>query len=709
MSLFNPYAFTPFGQPAAPTVSALRAIGVPASAAQLCAAQSVFRTFCAQTQLSAAPNQTAIGRLPDGTQYKIAVAGAMATMTVWPTANKKGRSLEPGIGVTTAGGYWILRPPGKELKPESGKWSVKEVESISGGAVYVFTADDYFVESATGLSQNNERVADNIHGDDGARYVAAANAFSVSNLFLASDAVKQLKISGDTLKLGARDLEDGVPDATLITSTHDLPGMSAGDQWGMVSSNATGKLIAVCRTEVDPDASPEGGIGVRVCAVAHMKAGPPPKGAPRPPNTLVEVTSVQSLAPVVVERAPKAAAGEAPVMSEWSVSEEVSDSDSTVTLTNPNPYSAHPTFEVDQFTAVRKYGYEEKARFESRSTYRAYIGSDGNLITDTLKRRDHALLTTASDRSAGGYEVDLWMDRTNENSASKEVAVDRFDELSLGGELKVKPYALKIDYESQLDGNSYAKTYFLFARYNSSGDPIGFVFGGTARFAALMTAKCKIERTRETVLFFDDQFKVAAIAKVKLTLEYTLRDGVEPQMATDGGSLSHSQMMFFEDVVATALNRGTASFPQVHETETTVKCAVTLEVLHGGARSSVKLDAPAWLEEEGDTALRWLLAEVRTAGANRAMRPEDDPEATEGFRPNRFFYEYGLTEVVDAVFLEQLGDIMYAKDPKTGAGFLSFTWAEKPQNYVVGPWGMAPSESRTTIAKGAAISALQSV
>lgn len=85
MSLFNPYAFTPFGQPATPGVSALRAIGAPANAAQLAAARKVFGSFCTQTQLSAAPNQTAIGRLPDGTQYKIAVVGAMTTMTLWPT------------------------------------------------------------------------------------------------------------------------------------------------------------------------------------------------------------------------------------------------------------------------------------------------------------------------------------------------------------------------------------------------------------------------------------------------------------------------------------------------------------------------------------------------------------------------------------------------------------------------------------------------
>lgn len=708
-SILNPFAFTPLGQPAALTVSALRCIGGPATAEQLSAAQAAFQSFCSQARLSAAPNPTSIGQLPDGSQYKIAVVGAQTTMTLWPIAGEKGRPMKPGIGVTSAGGRWILRPPGKRLKPGSEKWAVEEVKSIKGGEVYVFSEDEYFVEAPAGLSQNNERVADCIHGAPGSRYVWAANTFDVSSPFLASGAVKQLKIDGGALKLGERRVVDGVPDATLATSTHALPEVFVGDRWSMVSSNTTGESIVVCRTEVDPDAPPEGEIGSRVCAVAHMKAGPPPKGAARPPNTLVEVTSVQSLAPVVVERAPKAAAGEAPGMSEWSETKEEEDSVSSVTLTNPNPYSDHPTFEVDRYSMLRKYGYGEKARFESRSTYRAYIGSDGQLITDTLTRRDHALLSAESDGSSGGYDFEIWVDWTRKNNSSKKVAVDRFDELSLGGELGVKPYALKIDFESQHDGDNYAKSYYLFPKYNELGNIIGFIFGGTARFSALTTAKCKIERARETVLFFDDQFKVAVIAKVKLTVDYTLRSGVPPQTATDGGSLSHTQRMFYESVFAAAMNRGDASFPRVHETATTVKYDVTLEVLHGTNRSSTKLGAPDWLKERGGDAIRMLLDELIAAGANRAMRPEGDPEATEGVRPNRFFREYGLTEVVDGVFSEQLGDVMYAKDPKTGAGFFSFVWADKPYNYVVGPWGVAPSSSKTPIAKDAAVGALQSV
>ena len=135
MTLLNPYAFTPFGQPATPTVSALRAIGAPANAAQLSAAQAVFSSFCTQTRLSAAPNQTAIGRLPDGTQYNIAVAGAMTTMTLWPA----GASHPYHVGELMANGVlrgWGLVPGAsqkdakyKELK-ESGEGAYRDTKKL---------------------------------------------------------------------------------------------------------------------------------------------------------------------------------------------------------------------------------------------------------------------------------------------------------------------------------------------------------------------------------------------------------------------------------------------------------------------------------------------------------------------------------------------------------------------------------------------------
>lgn len=705
MNLLNPYAFTPFGQPVAPGVNMLRAIGAPASAGQLDAARSVFSRFCSQTQLSAALNQTAIGRLPDGTRYKIAVVGAQTTMTLWPVA-EKGRPMKPGIGVTSAGGRWILRPPGKELKPESGKWAVEEVKSIKGGEVYVFSEDEYFVEAPAGLSQNNERVADCIHGAPGSRYVWAANTFDVSSPFLASGAVKQLKIDGGALKLGERRVVDGVPDATLITSTHALPGMSAGDRWGMVSSNATGKSIVVCRTEADPDAPPEGKIGSRVCAVAHMKAEPPPKGAARPPNTLIEVTSVQPFAPVVTERSPDSNAGQSPQQSMWSRSDESSDTSGFVTIANPNPAAPNPTFQVESFSSIVRGGYEENSHFESLSTCRAYVGSAGLLVTDQLRRLDKATLSMAYDTSREGYEQDIWVDYTINGLLTRKVAVERSEEFLFCGAQTVKLYSMKIDYDFVADNGSSARTYFESYRYNSLGEIAGFYFGGVASAAKLTTETGQIERSSEAILVVDDQFEVVVTAKVRLEAKRSTNRGCPRVSGVD----SHAEgMNTFERVVSWM--RGTGGYPgtPVDEFEYSTKTTVSLEVLHGAARSSTVLAPPEGLEDRASEALGLLLHEISQIGSGRAVVPEDDPEATEGVRPNRFFREYGLTEVVDEVFSEQLGDVMYAKDPKTGAGFFSFVWAGKPYNYVVGPWGVAPSSSRTTIAKDAAISALQSV
>lgn len=155
MSLLNPYAFTPFGQPATPGVSALRAIGAPASAAQLNAARSVFGRFCAQTQLSAAPNQTTIGRLPDGTQYKIAVVGAMTTMTLWPQSDDGSDLLRSGVAIVFADlagnplkGYmtggvsatYLLTPEvTKDTRIATGEWKVQKLTEPKGGGKAVNT------------------------------------------------------------------------------------------------------------------------------------------------------------------------------------------------------------------------------------------------------------------------------------------------------------------------------------------------------------------------------------------------------------------------------------------------------------------------------------------------------------------------------------------------------------------------------------------
>lgn len=86
--IWNPYTFTPLGNPIvgeAPPV--LRVMGgMQATAQQLSYAQQRFTQFVMQARLSAVPNPTEAGRLPDGTQYRIVVVGQQTVMEIWPAA-----------------------------------------------------------------------------------------------------------------------------------------------------------------------------------------------------------------------------------------------------------------------------------------------------------------------------------------------------------------------------------------------------------------------------------------------------------------------------------------------------------------------------------------------------------------------------------------------------------------------------------------------
>ena len=89
MSLWNPYAFTPTGQPVAPVAPpALRVIDGEATAQQLTMAQQAFVQFCMHSRLSAVPNPVEMGRLPDGTPYKIIDVAGVRTMMIWPSNGK---------------------------------------------------------------------------------------------------------------------------------------------------------------------------------------------------------------------------------------------------------------------------------------------------------------------------------------------------------------------------------------------------------------------------------------------------------------------------------------------------------------------------------------------------------------------------------------------------------------------------------------------
>lgn len=131
MSLWNPYAVSPVGSPvAARAPGALRVAEGQATAEQLGAARAAFTKFCAGARLSAAPNPSEIGQLPDGTPYKIAVVGPVSAMTIWPAARASADKLR-GVGIEA---LFDGSPMLFVLGFVSGQWQARAVSEFYGGS-----------------------------------------------------------------------------------------------------------------------------------------------------------------------------------------------------------------------------------------------------------------------------------------------------------------------------------------------------------------------------------------------------------------------------------------------------------------------------------------------------------------------------------------------------------------------------------------------
>lgn len=129
MSLWNPYAFTPTGQPMAPQTNALRVYGAEPSKGQLAMAQQAFAEFCMTERLSFAPNQTRQGFLPDGSKYRIVVVGNTRIMEV----RVNGADEVDGVPEMAHG---VLRDRGWNSPPTPPGY--KEFKSV-GGSIYEVT------------------------------------------------------------------------------------------------------------------------------------------------------------------------------------------------------------------------------------------------------------------------------------------------------------------------------------------------------------------------------------------------------------------------------------------------------------------------------------------------------------------------------------------------------------------------------------------
>ena len=149
MSLWNPYAFTPAGQPMVPAAPpALRVIGDrPATAAQLSAAQAAFAAFCMRARLSAAANPTEIGRLPDGTAYRIVTIGETRIMELQPVGaaderrsgiviafgDLDGKPLEGHMTDGESTTYLLTPRVKKRTRDATGEWTVRKLRHPKAG------------------------------------------------------------------------------------------------------------------------------------------------------------------------------------------------------------------------------------------------------------------------------------------------------------------------------------------------------------------------------------------------------------------------------------------------------------------------------------------------------------------------------------------------------------------------------------------------
>lgn len=133
MSIWNAYGFDLLGRPVdARAPDALRVVG-QASAPQLAMAQDTFASYCMRARSSVVPNPTEIGRLPDGSPYRIVTVGNSTVMEIHPRAEEVDDDSIRGIlathvedEVTRA---WLITPGGKFRAPDN-TWKIKQLPEV---------------------------------------------------------------------------------------------------------------------------------------------------------------------------------------------------------------------------------------------------------------------------------------------------------------------------------------------------------------------------------------------------------------------------------------------------------------------------------------------------------------------------------------------------------------------------------------------------
>ena len=168
MNLWNPFAFNVLGQPMAPAAPpALRVEGGQASLSQLAMAQQAFARYVSHARLSQVPNPTQIGKLADGTDYRIVSVAGQHIMQIWPAQHSRSVKVDSGIVLSQmqpgeiwllvnelvdgrASGNWVFRNIAKEYSaPE--KSDIFSLQGMTDRAVAVPGAWGYSYATEDGL------------------------------------------------------------------------------------------------------------------------------------------------------------------------------------------------------------------------------------------------------------------------------------------------------------------------------------------------------------------------------------------------------------------------------------------------------------------------------------------------------------------------------------------------------------------------------
>ncbi len=348
----------------------------------------------------------------------------------------------------------------------------------------------------------------------------------------------------------------------------------------------------------------------------------------------------------------------------------VQDIDEQATIQSPNADVEYKAPDYASFTWVltvaprRSDGsggqitvdYSEASHYEGSQIYRHYIGHDGIVRIDTAIRSRHT--------SANCYYREFLVNDVPDAESRYSASCSETEDLVFNGTQRIKTLDLTVSHSAP----------------NANRD---------------MATSVSIERA--IVLLVDEQFSVVMALRGQINYSYSGNTNIFPAQESSSLSASTPVLEIWHHGNLTSIILPNNNFSP------------------GQAKSSLNSYARnAYFGGNKGLNVGKGLYVVSTSGTPfKIFTPEDGGTAT-GFVASGFLIEYGLKYWFD---IKQQGEdgllavdnAQYAKDPKTGVGFFSFSFGGVVKNWIIGPWGVESSDSKTSIASDAEVKALMSV